>query len=351
LLTLTNVRAQLTTRLAKEKAMLGEKLFFDKRLSQDGMVSCATCHDPAAAFASRDAVSTGVNNQKGTRNAPTLLNSAFSKSYFWDGRAATLEEQVKQPLLADSEMGMKTEGALVKRISGIPEYRRRFQRAFPREGITLDTVSKAIATYERTLVSRNSPFDRFLSGDTKAITERQKQGWELFKGKAKCVECHVHSTESPFFSDEKFYNTGIRTKELKFETLVQRAEDLRVQSKHARPDATVLAHDPHFSDLGRFLITLEPRDLGAFKTPTLRDIELTGPYMHDGSVRTLLDVVRFYNQGGLKNPQLDTKITPLNLTEEEMSAIVEFLRSLTSDEILRLVQRSKPQTRKPGQPF
>jgi cytochrome c peroxidase len=336
---------------SKESVELGKVLFFDTRLSENGTVSCATCHDPASAFASRDAVTTGVNNQKGTRNAPTLLNSAFSKSYFWDGRAATLEEQAKQPLLADSEMGMKTEAALVKRISGIPEYRKRFRRAFPREGITLDSVAKAIAAFERTLVSRNSPFDRFLSGDTKAITERQKQGWELFKGKAKCAECHVHSTASPFFSDEKFYNTGIRTKDLKFETLVQRAEGLRVQSKHAPPDSTVLAHNPHFSDLGRFLITLDSRDLGAFKTPTLRDIELTGPYMHDGSIRTLLDVVRFYNQGGLKNPQLDTKITPLNLTEEELSAIVDFLRSLTSDEILRLVQRSKPQTRDPGQPL
>ena len=317
LLALTNVRAQTATRLGKEKATLGERLFFDKRLSQDGTVSCATCHDPASAFASSDPVPMGVGNKKGTRNAPTLLNSFARTSYFWDGRAATLEEQVKQPLLNSNEMGMKTEAALVQRLSAIDEYRRSFRRMFPREGITLDTVAKAIAAFERTLSSRNSPFDRFLSGDTNAITEQQKSGWELFKGKGRCTDCHVHSTASPFFSDEKFYNTGA----------------------HAR--------DLQFPDPGRFLITLDPRDLGAFKTPALRDVELTGPYMHDGSIRTLLDVVRFYNQGGSKNPQLDEKITPLNLSEEEMSAIVEFLRSLTSDDVLRLAQTSKPQTREP----
>jgi len=328
-----------------ETIKLGRLLFFDKRLSVDGTVSCATCHDPAAAFASTDSVTVGVNNQKGTRNAPTLLNSALSKSYFWDGRAGTLEEQAKQPLLSDSEMGLKTEAALVERITGIPEYRRRFRSVFPREGITLATVAQAIAAYERTLVSRNSPFDRFLAGDGKAISDLQKQGWELFKGKAKCVDCHLHSSASPTFSDDKFHNTGIRGKDLSFETLAQRAEELLVQSKEAPLDVTVLAHNPQFSDLGRFLITTKPQDIGAFKTPTLRDIELTGPYMHDGSLRTLLDVVRFYNQGGAKNPRLDEKMTSLNLSEEEMSAVVEFLRALTSDEVLRLVQSSKPQTR------
>ena len=242
-------------------------------------------------------------------------------------------------------MGMTTEAALVQRIAGIAEYRRRFRRVFPRKGITLDTISEAVAAFERTLVSRNAPFDRFLNGAPDAISERQKQGWELFKGKAKCVDCHLHPAVSPSFSDDEFHNTGIRSKDLSFQTLTQRAEELVVQSKHAPVNFTILAHDSQFSDLGRFLVTLKSRDLGAFKTPTLRDIELTGPYMHDGSLRTLLDVVRFYNQGGSKNPRLDEKINPLNLSEEEMSAIVEFLRSLTSDEVLRLVQTSKPQTR------
>lgn len=326
-----------------QKVELGRALFFDKRLSEDGTVSCATCHDPASAFASGDAVARGVREQKGTRNAPTLLNSVFSKTYFWDGRAATLEEQAKQPLLNANEMGLKDEASLIERISAVDEYRKTFRRVFPREEITIDTIAGAIAAFERSLVSRNAPFDRFISGDNRALSELQKQGWELFKGKAKCIDCHSHSAAAPFFTDATFHNTGVRAKELTFEALYERAND----SKHVTSDLSTLAHDPRFSDLGRFLVTKESKDLGAFKTPTLRDVELTGPYMHDGSIRTLLDVLRFYNQGGVNNPVLDEKMTPLNLTEHEMNAIVEFLRALTSDDVLRQVQSSKPQTRTP----
>ena len=326
--------------MSERKIALGRALFFDKQLSIDGTVSCATCHDPASAFASGDAVAIGVREQKGTRNAPTLLNSVFSQSYFWDGRTATLEEQAKQPLLNPSEMGMKNEAALVERISAIDEYRKSFQRVFPREGVTLDTIANAIAAFERTLVSDNSPFDRFISGDQQAISAAQKRGWKLFKGKAKCIECHSFTGASPFFTDFQSYNTGIAANEM---TLTKSLPT----GRQGQDSASLFAHTRGFAELGRYLVTNELKDIGAFKTPTLRDIELTGPYMHNGSIKTLLDVVRFYNQGGEKNSNLDEKLRPLNLTDEEMSDLVEFMRALTSDAVLRQVQSSKPQNRNP----
>lgn len=324
--------------LTTERSVLGEKLFFDTGLSKDRTVSCATCHDPASAFAGGDAAAIGVREQKATRNAPTLMNSAFSPSYFWDGRVITLEEQAKQPLLSDKEMGMQNEAALVERVAAVGEYRERFQRLFPHSGITLDTIASAIAAYERTLVSRNSPFDRFIAGDKSAISDAQKQGWELFKGKAKCIDCHAFSASSPFFTDHKFYNTGVGATGESLEIVVK-----RIPSKNW--DAASLAHQPAFSDLGRFLVTRKPSDIGAFKTPSLRDVELTGPYMHNGSIKTLLDVLKFYNEGGIRNPHLHKKMQPLYLTDAEINNLAEFLRSLTSDEVLRMVQSTKPQTR------
>jgi cytochrome c peroxidase len=331
----------------EQKTELGRALFFDKRLSEDGTVSCATCHDPASAFASGDAVAMGVREQKGTRNAPTLLNSVFSKSYFWDGRVTTLEEQAKQPLLNDNEMGMRNETALVERVSAIEEYQQDFARVFPQAGITVETIANAIAAFERTLVSDNSPFDRFISGDRSAISAAQKRGWELFKGKANCIECHSFSRASPFFTDFNFYNTGITANDTAFAQL----RDLATQFAAGGQDsASRFAHTRGYAELGRYLVTKQLKDVGAFKTPSLRDIELTRPYMHNGSIKTLLDVVRFYNKGGEQNSNLDKKLRPLNLTEEELSELVEFMRALTSDAVLRQVQSSKPQNRNPVLP-
>jgi len=326
----------------REKIALGRRLFFDKRLSADGTVSCATCHDPAAAFSSRDAVAIGINNRIGTRNVPTVLNAGYGKNYFWDGRALSLEEQARQPLLSPSEMGMNSESAVLERISSIAEYRSMFRKLFPRQGITLETITKAIAAYERTLLSNNAPFDRFFAGVDTAISENQKKGWALFKGKAGCIECHTYSTQ--LFTDFKFHNTGVGVKN-HFDDLVERTLEITNGSSNVRQDPGLLAHQSAFSELGRFLVTGKRKDISAFKTPTLRDIELTGPYMHDGSLKTLLDVMRFYNQGGFRNPMLDEKVKPLDLSEQEMSEIVEFLRALTSNDVLRLVQSSRPQTR------
>jgi cytochrome c peroxidase len=329
--------------ITRETVTLGKALFFDKRLSADGTVSCATCHDPANAFTDHNSVATGVSNKVGTRNAPTILNAMFSEQLFWDGRVQSLEEQAKQPLTSPFEMGMKDDEAVVARVTAIAEYRERFRRLFGSVGITIQAIVKAIASYERTQLSGNSPFDRVIMGDKDAMTEAQKRGWELFKGKAKCIECHAYTTALPFFTDFKFYNTGIAARTEVFENLASEARE--ISSIAARFGSAQLAHSREFSELGRFLVTRVEKDIGAFKTPTLRDVELTGPYMHNGSLKTLLDVVRFYNQGGVDNPMLDAKITRLNLSEQEMSDIVEFMRALTSDDILRLAQSSKPQTR------
>jgi cytochrome c peroxidase len=297
--------------MTAEKVKLGEALYFDKRLSADGTVSCATCHDPASAFTDRNATAVGVRGTSGTRSAPTVLNAMFSSTFFWDGRAHSLEEQAKQPLVSATEMGMQSYDAVVTRVAGDPDYVQKFRRVFSSE-VTIDTIVKALAAYERTQLSGNSPFDRFMAGSRNAISPAQKRGWALFRGKAQCIECHAFSHDSPFFTDFDFHNTG----------------------------ATKGA-----ADAGRYVVTKQSSDTGAFKTPTLRDIELTAPYMHDGSQKTLLDVVRFYSRGGEANPYLDHRISQLNLTDEEMNALVEFMRALTSDDVLHRTQTTKPQTR------
>lgn len=340
------------------KVALGEALYFDKRLSIDGTVSCATCHDPANAFTDHGTVAIGVSKRAGTRNAPTILNAMFSERLFWDGRAGSLEEQAKQPLTNSFEMGMGNNHAVVTRVSAFPEYRKRFGEVFGREGITIDTIAKALAAYERTQLSANSPFDRFISGNTNAITDAQRRGWELFKGKARCIECHSFSTGSPFFTDFKFHNTGIVAKDMIFEQLSGLAEQMEDKKRNnpgnvpgktlasVRQDSVrLLAHTQGFTELGRYLVTKQPKDIGAFKTPTLRDIELTTPYMHDGSEKTLIDVVRYYNRGGRVHANIDERMRPLHLSDEQMNDLVEFMRALTSDDVLRRAQSSKPQNR------
>ena len=212
-------RVPLDNPMTLAKVALGQTLYFDKRLSIDGTVSCATCHDPANAFTDHDTVGIGVSKKTGTRNAPTILNAMFSDRLFWDGRASSLEEQAKQPLTNSFEMGMGNNTAVVARVSAFPEYQKEFRRVFKREGITIDTIAKAIAAYERTQLSANSPFDRFISGNPNAITDAQRRGWELFKGKAECIECHSFSIASPFFTDFKFHNTGVVAKDINFEHL------------------------------------------------------------------------------------------------------------------------------------
>jgi cytochrome c peroxidase len=331
--------------LMREKVALGRELYFDKRLSRNGTMSCATCHDPAMAFTDLQRLAIGHDGKIGVRNTPTLLNAMFSDSQFWDGRAVSLEEQVRQPLVNPAEMGMPSLDAVVRRIADSEEYRRKFGEVFGKDGINIDTITKAIAAFERTQLSGNSPFDRFMAGEARAITEAQRRGWELFRGKAQCIACHTFSSSSPFFTDFKFYNTGIASKDRNYNSLAQQAKESVARSSEREHALNLLIHTADFSELGRFLVTKQVRDMGAFKTPSLRDVELTAPYMHNGAENTLLDVVKFYNRGGEKNANLDSRIFPLKLTDAEMSDIVEFLRALTSDDVLRQVQNTRPQTR------
>ncbi len=303
-----------------EKVELGRRLYYDKRLSADGTVSCATCHDPDKGFADGKKVAEGVGGKKGARNSPTVLNSMFNEFQFWDGRAATLEEQAKGPMINPVEMGMGDHKLVVAAVAKDPAYVALFQKIFGRAP-TIDDIAAAIATFERTVVSGDSAFDRFQAGDKLAMSESAQRGWALWNGKARCNTCHPFAANTPNFSDNKFHNIGVAAKGRDFGALARKATQVA--------NVEELAFDPDFSELGRFIATKQPKDLGAFKSSGLRDIALTAPYMHDGSEPTLLTVVEFYNKGGEPNPFLDGGITPLKLTEGEKHDLVAFMESLT----------------------
>jgi cytochrome c peroxidase len=305
-----------------DKVALGRKLFFDKRLSKDGTVSCATCHDPEHGFSDAKKVSEGVSGKKGARNAPTVLNAIFNEVQFWDGRAATLEEQSKGPMVNPLEMANASHDDVVKAVKADRDYVAAFQKVFGREP-SIDDVAAAIASFERTVVSGNSPFDRFSAGEKDALDASARRGWELWNGKARCNTCHPFGDITPNFSDNKFHNIGVAAKGRDFASLSRKAAQAG--------DPAQLAFLPDFTELGRFAVTRQPKDIGAFKTPGLRDVALTAPYMHDGSEATLLDVVNFYDRGGEANPYLDGGIVPLKLTDREKQDLVAFMEALTGE--------------------
>lgn len=324
--------------MTEAKVALGRDLYFDKRLSVDNTVSCATCHDPALAFTDGKPVAEGVGGKKGARNSPTILNAMFNVEQFWDGRASSLEEQAKGPLINPLEMAMPSHAAVVAKLQQDADYVRRFREVFGGP-ITIDNVVKAIAAFERTQLSGDAPFDRFIAGDKQAISPAAQRGWELFKGKARCITCHEFNTSSVFFTDFKYHNIGIGMKATQnFEALTRQIQRMAQQGTLTQEALDKLALTEGFSELGRFLVTRQPRDLGAFKTSPLRDIELTAPYMHDGSLKTLREVIEFYNKGGEPNPNLDGGIIKLNLTDSEISDLEEFLKTLTSDRVRRLAR-------------
>lgn len=279
------------------KVDLGKALYFDQRLSADGTVSCATCHNPKKGWTDRLPVSAGIKGQKGGRSAPTVLNSAFMELQFWDGRAATLEEQAKGPIQNPIEMGFTHELA-VSALSKVRGYRPMFKAAFGDEAVTIDRVAQAIAAFERTVLTGNAPYDLGQAGDARAMSPAAQRGLKLFFGKANCSVCHTGFN----FSNSDFHNIGV-------------------------------GMDKPNPDLGRYEIVKIDEKRGAFKTPTLRNLRDTAPYMHDGSQKTLEEVVEFYDRGGEKNPWLDKEIKPLNLTAAEKKDLVEFLDALNGDRV------------------
>jgi cytochrome c peroxidase len=333
---------------------LGEKLFFEPRLSGDGTVACATCHDPARAFTDGRPLSIGIQGRVGQRNAPTILNALYNQTQFWDGRVHTLEQQAALPITNPFEMGSASISEAVSKIAGDESYQTQFRQAFGRN-VNENDMLRAIATYERTLVSFDSPFDHFIGGDANAISDSAKRGWELFKSKARCNLCHAltdNQRDVTVFTDNDF-NIGIGILRHNVGLLARQAERDLAQGRLQDVDTAAISGET--SVLGRFLVTKKQDDIASFKTPDLRNILVTGPYFHDGSMQTLWDVVDHYNKGdGLADPWLDQDIQPLALTEPEIDDVVEFLASLTSPQYkkagdqeyarqLALAKESRPQ--------
>lgn len=282
--------------LTSKKIDLGRQLYFDGRLSADGTVSCATCHAPDKGFSDGRPTSTGIKGQVGKRNAPVTFNRIFSQEQFWDGRSPSLEDQALGPVQNPIEMGHTLKG-MVATLSAIKGYREQFRQVFGTT-VTASGVAKAIAAFERSLVCGNSAFDRYEDGDDAALSERELRGLDLFREKGSCVRCHTGFA----FTDERYHNIGV-------------------------------GFDKQNPDLGRYDVTKKESDKGAFKTPTLRHIAASAPYLHDGSAKTLEDVIEFYDKGGIKNPNLSDEIKPLNLTTTEKAELVAFLESLSCPEL------------------
>ncbi|BFU93011.1 MAG: cytochrome-c peroxidase [Nitrospira sp.] len=279
-----------------EKVELGKLLFFDPRLSADNTVSCASCHIPQLAWTDGQQVSIGIHRQLATRNGMTIINRLYSTAQLWHGRSPTLEAQALNPLHKPVRMGMPSYEAEVQKLNAILGYRKLFQQAFG-TNVTLDGIAKAVAAFERTILSGNSPADRFdMGGEENAISESAQRGLTLFQTKGRCTRCHSGFN----FTDELFHNLGIDW-------------------------------DTDQVDVGRYKVSKDPDDLGAFKTPTLREISRTAPYMHDGRFVTLEEVIDFYDKGGIQNPHLSNLMIPLNLTTQEKADLVEYMRSLNGE--------------------
>ena len=330
-----------------EKIALGDKLFHDERFSSTGKVSCSTCHLAEKAFTDGPlSVSEGIDKKTGTRNAPTVVNAAYFDTMFWDGRSPSLEDQALHPFVNPVEMGLKNHDPILRIVRSDPEYATAFEVVFGKSGeaITMTEVTQAIAAFERVQVSGGSPFDRwYFGGEKDALTDAQKRGFDLFVNKGRCVSCHVVEQTQALFTDNRFHNIGVGINDIQDDVPALAGEFLKAEATLAEVDVKVLT-DARTSEIGRFAVTRGFDDLGSFKTSTLRNIAVTAPYMHDGSVETLLDAVVHYNNGGVTNEGdpvndfLSGGIRPLNLTDEEMDDLVAFMEALTSPEYAQLAQ-------------
>lgn len=333
-----------------EKIRLGEKLFLDKRFSSTGTVACGSCHDPAKGFTDSPLkTSEGINKLTGTRNAPTVVNAAYFARQFWDGRSPSLEDQVRHPLINPVEMGLKNHEPVLKIVRTDPVYMKAFKAVFGKSGdqITMKEVTQAIASFERTIISGDSPFDRwYFGGDQKAMTAQQVRGFNLFVGQGRCVSCHVIEQTQALFTDNRFHNIGVGINAIQKDVPRLAGEFLRAKAAGTDVDVAVLT-DKKTSELGRFAVTDQFDEMGAFKTSTLRNIAITAPYMHDGSLKTLKDVVVHYNNGGVTkkgdrvNDFLNGGIRPLDLNDQQVADLVAFMEALTSPQYANLAKARK----------
>lgn len=328
--------------LTQARIELGRTLFMDRRLSHNNTLSCGMCHVPEQGFTSNElGTAIGLEGQSIRRNSPTIFNVAYVEQLFHDGREFSLENQAWGPLLAGNEMANPSIGYVIEKIKVLPEYVGRFEQAFAGRGPDLMTVGQALAAYQRTLVSANSRFDRWHYGkEQNALTAEEQAGFRLFTGKAGCATCHVIGERHALLSDNRFHNTGIgyaNSMGLPKRHRVQLAPGVFVEVE----DKALDSFEQPQPDVGRYEVTLDPADSWAYRTPILRNVALTAPYMHDGSLATLEQVVDFYDRGGIDNPQKDPLLKPLGLSAEEKKALAVFLGSLTGDNVQKLVAEAR----------
>ncbi|WP_374565590.1 cytochrome-c peroxidase [Ideonella sp.] len=312
---------------ARAQQQLGRRLFFDARLSGDGKVSCASCHQPERAFSDGKPVAEGIGGSLGSRNTPTLVDVAGQRSFFWDGRRATLEDQALDPLLNPIEHGLSDSAALLALLKADSEYVAQFQQGFGQRQDGVDpvnaaNVARALAAFQQTLVDGTSAFDRYRAGDVAALRPDAQRGWMLFSGVAACTRCHVADGPKPLMTDHDFHSLGVGLKDVERQ-LPALARQLTEWRNDGRAQDHSILRDPGMAALGRFVVTMDPKDIGKFKTPGLRNVALTAPYMHDGSMATLQEAVdrEIYYRGKDDGH-------PLILTPTERAELVAFLESL-----------------------